>query len=449
MGRNDRRPVAIDLFSGAGGMSLGFEQAGFDVAVAVEYDPIHAAVHEFNFPATKVVCADASRVKGSDLLDAARDALRERGVRDWDGRVDCVLGGPPCQGASLAGHRRVDDERNGLIFEFVRLVRETRARHFVMENVPGFLTGEHKGLIDRLMKRLRNYGWSVASPVRKLNAAEFGVPQDRERLFVLGAYHGERGAAYPAPLMRPVVKKPGAKRMGVEGLPDGPDVMSAIGDLPDVDAFEALLESDEVPLPEEALRVIEATASPYVRRLRGMDQDPGDLSDPRAWPRDVLTSSNRTTHDAKSRSRFGGTKEGEVEPISRFYRLHRGGLCNTLRAGTGRERGAFNAPRPIHPQWDRVISVREAMRLHSYPDWFRLHVTKWHGFREVGNSVPPLLARAVAKEVVLALGLAPRRRKDELPLGDTSLLSLNMTQAAERMGADPETIPGRRRATSR
>ncbi len=440
-----RRPVGLDLFSGAGGMALGFEQAGFDVAAALEYDPIHAAVHSYNFPLTSMVCADATRTKGSDLLDAVRDGLRAHGVKNWNGVVDCVWGGPPCQGASMAGHRRVDDERNELMFDFLRLAHEVRARTFVIENVPGFMSGDHKTLLNKLLRRCRDTAWRLASPIQILNASDFQVPQDRKRLFILGAYDDNTIPQYPAPTCSPVAKKPGAKRGVTEGLPDGPTVRDAISDILNADDFVELLESDEVDVGAKAMKKLESIMSPYVRRLRGLNPDPGDLSRLRVWGKTLLTSSNRTTHEAKCVTRFSETEQGAVEPISRFYRLHNDGLCCTLRAGTGRERGAFNAPRPLHPTHDRVITVREALRLHSYPDWFRMHVTKWHGFRSTGNSVPPLLARAVAAEVVKSLKLSPKKPTTAIELGDKDLLSLDMTAATARMNANPDFIPGARR----
>lgn len=100
-------------------------------------------------------------------------------------------------------------------------------------------------------------------------------------------------------------------------------------------------------------------------------------------------------------------RNGENRKISRFHKLDPQGLCNTLRAGTPSNRGAFTSPRPIHPYTPRCITVREAARLHSYPDWFRFQRTKWHGFRQVGNSVPPLLAKAVASEIIKLLGIIP------------------------------------------
>lgn len=427
-------------------MALGFEQAGFDVAAALEYDPIHAAVHSYNFPLTSMVCADATRTKGSDLLDAVRDGLVAHGVKGWNGEIDCAFGGPPCQGASMAGHRRVDDERNELMFDFMRLTQEVRAKTFVMENVPGLMVGDHKKILDRLVRRFKDNAWKVVTPVQILNAADFSVPQDRKRLFVLGAYHGNEIPSYPTPTCRPVAKKPGAKRMSDgEGLPDGPTVRDAIADLLDADGFVELLESDEVDIGERAARQLEKAMSSYVRRLRELDADSFDLSRPRKWDRKLLTSSKRTTHEDKCLARFSKTKQGEVEEVSRFYRLHHDGLCCTLRAGTGRERGAFNAARPIHPTQDRVITVREAMRLHSYSDWFRAHSTKWAGFRQVGNSVPPLLARAVAAEIVKSLGLSPKKPTTAIELGDKDLLSLDMTAATARMNASPDFIPGARR----
>jgi DNA (cytosine-5)-methyltransferase 1 len=120
-------------------------------------------------------------------------------------------------------------------------------------------------------------------------------------------------------------------------------------------------------------------------------------------------------------------------------------LCNTLRAGTDSARGAFTSPRPIHPSLPRVITVREAARLHSYPDWFRFHATKWHGFRQIGNSVPPLLGRAVATQIAAALGVTPNKPTAELQLGDPQLLTFDMGGAARYFSVPRNTIAQRTR----
>ncbi|MFO0211734.1 MAG: DNA cytosine methyltransferase, partial [Pseudanabaena sp.] len=124
----NQRPIAVDLFAGVGGMTLGFEQAGFDVLASVEIDPIHCATHEYNFPMWKVICASVTDISGDDIRQKSDIGDRE---------VDVVFGGPPCQGFSLMGKRAFDDPRNQLVSHFMRLVTELRAKYFVMENVKG------------------------------------------------------------------------------------------------------------------------------------------------------------------------------------------------------------------------------------------------------------------------------------------------------------------------
>jgi DNA (cytosine-5)-methyltransferase 1 len=131
-----------------------------------------------------------------------------------------------------------------------------------------------------------------------------------------------------------------------------------------------------------------------------------------------------------------------VEPISRFFKLSPDGVSNTLRAGTDGARGAFTSPRPIHFRYDRCVTVREMARLHGFPDWFRLHVTKWHGARQIGNAVPPPLSRAIATEVMKALAIEPQRPERPIALGDEALLSLDLSDASNHFGVD--TPPSRR-----
>lgn len=174
-----------------------------------------------------------------------------------------------------------------------------------------------------------------------------------------------------------------------------------------------------------------------------MQDDPSDFGYKRKFDKTLLTGSLLTDHSELSRSRFIDTKPGDVEPISRFKKLDFNGLCNTLRAGTASDRGAFTSPRPIHPTAARVITVREAARLHSYPDWFRFHVTKWHGFRQVGNSVPPMLARAVGAEIMKVLGVHPDKPARAIDLGNESLIAISMTDAAAMFGV-PSTVIAKR-----
>jgi DNA (cytosine-5)-methyltransferase 1 len=440
-----RRPVVIDLFAGAGGLSLGFEQAGFDVLAAVEYDPVHSAVHEFNFPLTEVVCADASKLTPERLLEAARLGARRHGRDDWDGEIDAIVGGPPCQGFSTMGKRLVDDTRNRLVFDFFRLVSALRPRYFVMENVPGMAAGGHSAILNNFIEEFNRHEYCAVPEV--LSAADFGVPQLRRRLIVMGSRRGQSKVSHPEPRVNPVPKAPGARvAKPRNGLSKGPTVWQAIGDIPDLDRFPQLLKTDRILLSNRAVATMERKASEYAVAMR--EGDPEDLSYPREWDRTLLTSSARTLHTEVSVARFRETAPGDTEPVSRFYRLHPKGLCNTLRAGTGSERGAYTSPRPIHPKLPRVLSVREAARLHSIPDWFQLHRTKWHGFRQIGNAVAPRLGRCLGEAIVEALELQPAKPAKGLSLGDPGLLTITMSEAALYFGVNREEMPAPRRRQS-
>jgi len=370
-----RRPIAVDLFCGVGGMSLGFEQAGFDVVAGFDAEQRHVDTFQANFPRSKPFCLDLTQATGTHLRDLANIGNAEIGV---------VYGGPPCQGFSLIGKRKQDDPRNDLILHFARLVAELQPSCFVMENVAGIRTAGGGSFVERFIAAVAKAGYKVVAPPQVLNAADFGVPQNRRRLFVLGYRRGLAAPEYPVP-------GNGAShewnRFDATAL--RPNVRDAIGDLPDIDEFDQLLAEDTV-------RARLGRQSSYVRYLRGRVADSGDHALPRQWDPDLLTASLRTAHRPESVTRFRKTRPGEYEAKSRLFRLRWDGLCPTIRAGTGPENGSFMAARPIHPEHNRCISVREAARLHSFPDWFRFHPTKWHGFRQIGSSVPPLLARAVA-----------------------------------------------------
>jgi DNA (cytosine-5)-methyltransferase 1 len=408
------RPIGIDLFAGAGGMSLGFEQAGFDVVAAVEIDPIHCAAHKFNFPRTVVVPRSVAGLSGEEIRRAA-------GIGDRE--IDCVFGGPPCQGFSMIGQRILKDPRNSLVMDFVRLVAELDAKTFVFENVKGLTVGKQRAFLDELVEAFSSYGYEVRLPWRVLNADMFGVPQHRQRLILFGAKQGVELPDYPVAITNPA---DGARHM--LGIPNGPTCEDALGDLPDVERFDTLADTDAV----------KTTAfkkpSGYAAEMRCMTSNAWHYGNVRDWNPEILTSSARTVHTDISKRRFMNTEQGAVEPISRFFKLAPDGLSNTLRAGTDGARGAFTSPRPIHFNYARCITVREMARLHGFPDWFRFHATKWHGARQIGNAVPPPLARAVAKKVVDALGVKPAKASDRIQLGDPALLYMEMSEAAEHFG---------------
>ncbi len=443
-----RRPVAVDLFAGAGGFSLGIEQAGFDVAVAVEVDPVHAAVHAFNFPHTEVLCADARTLSGEAIRKAVqRWALQKDRVGvsppapAWNGEIDLAIGGPPCQGFSLMGKRRLDDERNDLVLHFCRLVIELQPRYFLMENVPGIAQKEHAIYLERVKSEFKSVQYHITEPVQVLNAADFGVPQNRKRLFLLGTRAGEVPLSYPVVPGKRVEttlpetslpKKRGKKKnpFTLHSLSFRVTVKDAIADLPNLDDFPELLTTDEVLLQQRQLEQMQTLASIYALYLMGIAPEPNNFAYPRLVNPHLLTSSLRTQHTTISIERFDKTLPGQLESVSRFRRLNWDKLSHTLRAGTGSGCGRYTSPRPIHPTYPRVISVREAARLHSFPDWFRFHTTKWHGFRQIGNAVPPMLARAVGYQVIAALGIRPPMPQQPIKLGDIELIRFNPWDAA-------------------
>jgi DNA (cytosine-5)-methyltransferase 1 len=398
------RPIAIDLFAGAGGMTLGFEQAGFDVLAAVELDPIHASVHEYNFPFWTTICRSVSETSAQEIRE-----LSTIGDRD----IDVVFGGPPCQGFSLMGKRDLSDDRNSLVFNFLRLVLDLQPKYFVMENVRGMTIGKHRQVLETVMAEFERHGYQVKQNPQVLNAAHYGVPQNRQRLFLMGCRQGLTLPQYPEAITRQKAT-----------LPPAPTVAEAIGDLPEVNHYPELKLRDWVVANY-------GETSPYAHKLRTPELVKDNYAYGREYPAELLTCSRRTNHTAETIARFEQTIPGKSDRISHFYRLDLAGLCTTLRAGTASNHGAFTSPRPIHPITPRCITVREAARLHSYPDWFRFHATKWHGFRQIGNSVPPLLAQAIAQEIIKALKIVPVKPQQQFNLVFTELLQFKMTQAEQ------------------
>jgi DNA (cytosine-5)-methyltransferase 1 len=355
------KPIVVDVFSGVGGLTLGFHRSGFDVIASFDVDPINITTYHENFPHTLSVRADVSKLTGSE----ARKLIGLPESVD----IDVVCGGPPCQGFSLIGKRLSDDPRNRLLVEFARLIGELRPKYFVIENVAGLMFGKARNVLAEALRLLRKAGYRWVTPIRILNSTDYGVPQTRKRVIVLGYRANQTSPKYPKKRSRKVT------------------VREALGDLYVIGRRKSLLHRDEF-----AGKLGRSTA--YSRRLRSRSQ--AGVS---------LTGCQRCSHDPEVIQRFKKTNPGTSEPISRFHRLHLDRPSPTLRAGTGKDKGSFTAARPIHPTQPRCITVREAARLHSFPDWFQFHPTQWHGFRQVGNSVPPSLAWVVAKEIQSALGL--------------------------------------------
>lgn len=406
---NPPRQTVIDLFSGAGGLSLGFEQAGGEILVALDSDPVHLATHAFNFPLTEHLLGDAATTTGDELLLAAERAWRRvRTTGVFDGEVDGVIGGPSCQGFSVMGRRDANDPRNGLLLDFARLTKEVRPRWFVVENVPGILHARYRALLRKFADAVRASGYRLQGPM-VLDAASFGIAQARRRAFIVGIRTGD-SYRWPTP--------PGLTM----------STATALSGLPRLEDYPALMTSDEAHLSDSDHDLLLSLTHPDFLR--------SDTTYPRCRDTRLLTSSRRTVHSEAVIERFSKLEPGRRDASSRLPRLAANRQSPTLRAGTGAERGSFTAARPVHFLYPRVITVREAARVQSFPDWFRFHTTCWHGFRQVGNAVPPKLAQAVATGLIRKVS-EPEPVSTIPVTADSSLLTASRKEAAERFPFTP------------
>lgn len=414
-----RRGLMVETFAGMGGLSLGMEQAGFDVQVAVDVEPVNTAVHEYLFgygssltldlmeDQTRAIRAALPAGAEIDALAMGRDAEAILGRRP----LDLVAGGPPCQGVSAIGRRDPNDPRNLLMDSFVDHGIALGARYMVMEQVPTLLQPQNAEHLDHLRERLRRGGYSLVEP-RVMRAIDFGVPQRRERVFLL---------IHRADQVAPTYPEPTHGDGGDLFLRPTPTVADALDGLADADDHDDLWERDWTLVDPCA------PTGWYGRMMTGLENDPEDLSYRRPWRRDVLTCSQRTRHEPESVARFLATPPGGNEKISRRHRLDPNGQSLTLRAGSNAEHGSFTAVVPLHIKGSRVVTAREAARLHSIPDWVRMSATKIWAYRQIGNSVPPLLGRAIGRQIALAAGLAPAAPTEIVELGNEALLHVANT----------------------
>jgi len=363
------QPTVIDLFSGVGGLSLGAARAGFRIAGSVELDQIASASHAFNFPCTKHLTEDVSALTGSDLLEAC-------GIRS--GALTGLVGGPPCQGFSMIGRRDYNDPRNQLFSEFFRLVAETRPAFFVAENVPGILREENAKIIEQAFARLPTQ-YEILAPL-KVRASDYGAPTIRTRVFFIGFDPSRMGALTASSF---------APDPGIEPV----YVKHALQGLPDVDA--------EWQKEAQSWRTVKSyDGGSFGKRLNGLaPEGVGNAHALACVAARQVSGFLGTRHSDSTVARFDTLSAGEIDSVYRSPRLDPNGFCPTLRAGTTKEKGSYQAVRPIHPKKPRVISPREAARLQGFPDWFVFHPTKWHSFRQIGNSVSPIVAENLLAKI--------------------------------------------------
>lgn len=383
MSNKNSKPKVIDLYAGVGGLSLGAIRAGFDLALAVEWDKHAMKAHEINFPKYKHLNTDIAELSGKKLL-------KEAGLQE--GELDGLIGGPPCQGFSFMGARNHLDPRNDLFVKFFKLVKECKPKFFVAENVLGILDG----LYDEIRKsafKLVEKDYVLLAPM-KFKASDFGAPTSRERVFFIG---------YRCDGMLDLNKEDFDKQKVTEIT----TVAKALRGLPKRINSKWLSE-------EDSWRPVKTFSDSYFKKYvdGNIPEGMGDEEAIRKYKEEGLISGNfGTRHSAEVYKRYKALKAGQIDSISRSARLNPKGLCPTLRAGTGSDKGSYQAVRPIHPTANRVITPREAARLQGFPDWFQFAPSKWHSFRQIGNSVSPILAEAILQVIrkkFIKLLLQPR-----------------------------------------
>jgi len=345
----------IDLFSGAGGMSAGAEMCGIDVRYAVEIDKNAAATFALNHKDTELIDHDIRKVRGSNFSNLDRK------------NPIVILGGPPCQGFSTSNQKNRDahNEKNWLFQEYLRLVNEIKPDWVVFENVKGLLETEGGYFLDAVLAGFKVSGYTTSHFI--LNSADYGVPQKRNRLFIVASLHGNE-IAPPEPTVKKHVT-----------------VAQAISDLPDLENGDS---SDEKESSSSA-------KSKYARLLRGK-----------------LTKcyNNIVTNNAPhiiDRYRYipqGGNWENIPSHLMENYadasRCHTGIYRRLKEDEPSVVIGNFRKNMLVHPWKDRGLSVREAARLQSFPDHFRFSGSIGFQQQQVGNAVPPLLAKAVFNRII-------------------------------------------------
>ncbi|MCF7822117.1 MAG: DNA cytosine methyltransferase [Mariprofundaceae bacterium] len=361
----------IDLFSGVGGLSLGAARAGFNVAGAIEIDSHAVSSHIRNFPATKHSDISVAKLSGKNIADISGLRIDE---------IDGIIGGPPCQGFSTIGKQDRTDKRNNLFNDFFRIVKEVQPRFFLAENVPGILDPKYDSIQEMALAQVAD-DYELITPF-KVKASDYGAPTIRTRVLFIG------------------YKK------------EYIDKLSQTSFAPDADTQQITVEKALTGLPANIdpnwikeqdgwRKIVRMGDSHFARNIHG--RVPENIGHRESIERfdttDYVSGCLGTRHTAPVAERYDSLLPGKSDKISKSTRLVSTGFCPTLRAGTGSDKGSFQAVRPIHPTKGRVITPREAARLQGFPDWFQFHRTKWHSFRQIGNSVSPILAEEILTRI--------------------------------------------------
>lgn len=376
MSSNENKYKCIDLFAGCGGLSLGFEMAGFDIPLAIEIDDWAAETYEKNHPSTEVLIGDITQITELDNIISKEDLP-----------VDGIIGGPPCQGFSLSGNRDKKDPRNSLFMEFVRFVKYFKPKFFIMENVTGILsmkTKDNQLVKDIILSEYDAAGYNVT--ICKLNAAEYGVPQARLRVFFIG------------------IRK----------------------DLPfnenDLAPTPFLFDEDQVTL-EEAIMDLPQIKAREGKEFQEYSQEP--TNDYQKWARnnsDGVYNHIAMRHTQRIIERFENIGYGQsVADVDECHQQRKRGDASKISGkvfSQNNMRPYPNKPAPtiaasfqsnfVHPYLNRNFTAREGARIQSFPDTYifcgKRTTMSWEKnisqYQQIGNAVPPLLGKAIAENMI-------------------------------------------------
>lgn len=358
---------AIDLFCGAGGLSEGFRQAGFAVLAGNDSDDLAGKTFTQTHPEARFLAGPIEDLSVSDFLHAT-------GVRR--GELHCLIGGPPCQAFSVYNHRRgLHDKRSSLFREYLRIVEGLRPEWVVMENVTGISSVGNGRAVQEIVKGLGELGYDVQ--INVLRAEEYGVPQERRRVFFVGNRIGQ-SFSWPHPTHG-------------EGRSPYVTVWDAIGDLPP-------LANGEDPGHWVAYR--RSPVGNYQALMRNKSGKVGNHAAPKLGQinleRMKFIPEGGSWRDIPSELLPPGMKRARrCDHTKRYGRLRKDGLASTILTKCDLHWGAY-----IHPEQDRVLTVREAARLQSFPDWFEFVGPRTEQYVQVGNAVPPVLGSKIAQAIL-------------------------------------------------
>lgn len=352
--------VAIDLFCGCGGFSYGFQQAGFDMALGIDMWKDATVTYKHNISGAQVINDDITSVSVADILKKARMKVED---------VDVIIGGPPCQGFSVSGKRMIDDPRNKLYKSFVEIVDEIRPKVFVMENVPGLIRLFGGKVKEQVLSDFSAIGYRV--DVQQLSSDDYGVPQQRKRVFFVGL--NEQKISKDVDFVFP-------KAEYGEGLKSVVTCKDAISDLDFV--------PDDVSMGEDIPYEIPAQ-SEYQRLMRKNSNSIKNHS---------ITIHKEQTKNIIAMVPDGGNYKDLPEELQSTRKVHIAWTrmnsqkpCFTIDTGHNHH---------FHYKENRVPTVRESARIQSFPDRFEFIGIKTSQLKQVGNAVPPLMAEAIAKQVI-------------------------------------------------